>query len=178
MRRALILTVAAMAATVTASRPAAQAGAAAKLGESAVVAEATNDSRQAIVPEAGQKFLWVKTTVGAAQTIDLTRVAVQSGAETLPLIGVDAMYDGDPKQFSMIAPFRVKTGAAKVSPLEQTKSAGSIAFAFTPGKTATVKVITPPQSFCLLFAVPAAFKPGGAKVKGLGPADLTLPAAK
>jgi len=155
-----------------------QGGAVVKLGESAIVTDATNDSRQAIVPEAGQKFLWIKATVAAAQTIDLTKVAVQSGAETLPLVGVDAMYDGDPKQFSMIAPFRVRGGAAKVSPLEQTKSVGTISFAFTPGKTATLKVITPPQSVCLLFAVPATLQATAMKVKGFGPADLTLPAAK
>ena len=179
MRAAFISGVAVLAAAATVAQPIAQVGATNKLGASSVVAEATNDLRQTIVPEAGQKFLWIKATLaGAAQTIDLTKVTVQSGGDMAALIGVDAMFDGDPKQFSMIAPVRVKGGAAKTPPLEETKSAGPITFAFTPGKVASLKLMTPPQSVCLLFAVPATFQAGGVKVKGLGTTDLSLPAAK
>jgi hypothetical protein len=99
---------------------------------------------------------------------------VTSGAASYALIGVDSAFDGDPSQFSMIAPFKLKDGGKMTEPYEETKSVGTIAFAYTPGKLATVKVNTPPVSFCLLFAVPATFKTG--QVTGLGAAALPLPA--
>jgi hypothetical protein len=111
---------------------------------------------------------------GAPQTIDLTKVAIASTGTSSPLIGVDSAWDGDPKQFSMIAPVTlVKTGKLS-DPMEETRSEGTISFAFTPGKTATLKVLTPPVSFCILFSVPKAFKTGS--VSGLGAAPLPLPA--
>jgi len=97
-----------------------------------------------------------------------------SGATSSPLIGVDSAWDGDPKQFSMIAPVRlVKTGSLS-DPLEESRSEGTLSFAFTPGKMAALKVLTPPASFCLLFSVPKTFKTG--TVSGLGAAPLALPA--
>jgi hypothetical protein len=56
----------------------------------------------------------------------------------------------------------------------ESRSEGTLSFAFTPGKAATLKVLTPPASFCLLFSVPKAFKTG--TVSGLGAAPLALPA--
>jgi hypothetical protein len=152
----------------------AQAGAAKfTLDKAAVVTEAKNDSRQAIVPPAGQAFLWVKATAaGAATTIDLTRIALTNGAAKGRLVGVDAAYDGDPKEFSMIADAHLKTGNVQ-PPLEETKSVGMIGFSFTPGKAASVKVVVPPQSFCLLFEVPSTLKAG--QIAGLGPKPLTVP---
>ena len=67
----------------------------------------------------------------------------------------------------------LKTGKTW-TPLEETRSEESIALAFTPGKLATLNVITPPQSFCLLFVVPATFKTGS--VTGLAPDAKPLPA--
>jgi hypothetical protein len=93
------------------------------------------------------------TTASQVQTIDLTKVSVMSGATSSSLFGVDGTHDGDPTRFAMIAPAQLK-GAALDKPLEESWSVGSIAFAFTPGKTATLKIIQPPQSFCLLFSVP------------------------
>jgi len=144
------------------------------LVRAAVASEATNDSRQAMAPAAGQAFLWVTVKAEETQTIDLTKVAVGAGATSLPLIGVDSAWDGDPKQFSMIAPVTlVKTG--KVSdPMEQTRSEGTLRLAFTPGKTATLAVLKPPASFCLLFSVPKEFKTG--TVLGLGATALAVPA--
>lgn len=129
------------------------------LDKAAVVTEAKNDGRQVIVPPAGQAFLWVKTTAaGAATTIDLTKIALTSGAARGRLVGVDAAYDGDPTEFSMIADAHLKTGKV-VTPLEETKSTGMIGFLFSPGKAATVKVVVAPQSFCLLFEVPSTLRP-------------------
>jgi hypothetical protein len=144
------------------------------LAKAAVTAEAKNDERQVIAPASGQTFLWVTAAVaGAPTTIDLTKITLTSGAMKGRLVGVDAVYDGDPKEFSMIADVHLKTGAV-LTPLEETKSVGTIGFAFTPGKTATVKVVSPPQSFCLLFEVPAALKSG--TINGLGPTPLPVPA--
>jgi hypothetical protein len=136
--------------------------------------DATNDERTAIVPAAGQAFLWVTVKVeGATATIDLTKVAVVGDAGSSPLIGVDSAWDGDPKQFSMIAPVTLgKTGKLS-DPMEETRSEGTISFAFRPGKTAMLKVLTPPASFCLLFSVAKAFKTGS--VSGLGATPLPLP---
>ena len=114
-----------------------------------VAPEATNDSRQAMAPAAGQQFLWVTVKADDVQTIDLTKVALAIGANGALLLGVDSEWDGDPKQFSMIAPVTlVKTGKLS-DPMEMTRG-GALAFAFTPGKTATLKVEKPPASFCLL----------------------------
>jgi hypothetical protein len=144
------------------------------LVKAALAPEAKNDERTVMVPEAGQTFLWVTATVAdAPATLDLTKVAVTSGTATFPLIGADSVWDGDPKQFSMVAPVHLKSGKLN-DPLEESRSVGSIAFAFTPGKAATLRVNTPPQSFCLLFGVPKDFKTG--KVTGLGAAPLPLPA--
>jgi hypothetical protein len=144
------------------------------LVKAALAPEATNDQRTVMVPEAGQTFLWVTVKIAdAPATIDLAKVALTSGTATLPLIGADSVWDGDPKQFSMIAPVHLKSGKLN-DPLEESRSVGSIAFKFTPGKAATLMVNTPPQSFCLLFGVPKAFKTG--KITGLGAAPLPLPA--
>jgi hypothetical protein len=144
------------------------------LVKAALAPEATNDARTVMVPEAGQTFLWVTARVAdAPATIDLTKVSVTSGTATFPLIGADSVWDGDPKQFSMIAAVHLKSGKLN-DPLEESRSVGPIGFAFTPGKAATLVVNTPPQSFCLLFGVPKAFKTG--KILGLGAAQLPLPA--
>jgi hypothetical protein len=141
------------------------------LKEAGLLQEIKNNQRETLTPPAGQAFLWIKATASQAVTIDLTKVAVTSGATSSTLSGVDANYGGDPTRFVMIAP-ALKNGAL-IQPLEQTGSDGSIAFAFTPGKTATVKILQPPQSFCLLFSVPRAFQTG--QVKGLGAEDLKVP---
>ncbi len=152
-----------------------QAGTTVKLTKAALAADAKTDQRQMIVPAAGQKFLWISATLsGAATTIDLTKVAVTAGTASLPLIGVDSAFDGDPSQFSMIAKATLKDTGASKDPLEETRSVGSIGFAFTPGKVASLKANTPPVSFCLLFSVPSTFTTG--QVKGLGPTPLAVPA--
>jgi len=159
------------------AQPAAQAGGgvtAVTLPKAALSMEVSNDQRTLLAPGAGQRFLWVTTTVsGAPQTIDLTKVVLVSGADSFKLLGVDSAFDGDPKQFSMIAPVVAK-GGKTLEPFEETRSVGTISFAFTPGKTAALKVITPPQSFCLLFIVPQSFRTG--QINGLGAKPLTLPA--
>ena len=71
----------------------------------------------------------------------------------------------------MIAASHLKSGKA-IEPIEETKSAGAIAFAFKPGGPATIKITTPPQSFCLLFEVPATLKSG--QIVGLGAAAIAL----
>ena len=178
MRRLFIPAIAAFAAVAfIPTRPtvAAQTTPALKitLDKAGLAPEVQNDQRTALAAAPGHQFLWITATgAGAPGTIDLTKVTLTSGGTTSPLLGVDAMWDGDPKAFSMIAPAHLKTGAA-VSPLEESKSAGSIAFAFTPGKTATVKVNSTPQSFCLLFDVPAAF--AGGQVSGLAAQPLPVP---
>src|SRR6185503_18657882 len=96
-----------------------------------------------------------------------------SGAASYPLVGVDTVWGGDPNQFSMIAPIKLKTGKTR-DPLEETRSTGDVAFAFTPGKVATMNVLQPPQSVCLLFLVPQAVS--GGQVKGLTAAALPIPA--
>jgi hypothetical protein len=143
------------------------------LVRAATTAEATNDMREKMASAAGQTFLWVTVKAADAQTIDLTKVSVAIGANAAPLIGVDSEWDGDPKQFSMIAPVTlVKTGKLS-DPMEMTHG-GALAFAFTPGKVATLKVEKPPASFCLLFSVPKDFKTG--TISGLGATPLRLPA--
>ena len=152
----------------------AQGAAAVTITKASLSTEAANDSRQALMPPPGRAFLRVSVKVaGAASTIDLTKVAVTDGPARFAAIGADAMWDGDPKEFSMIAASHLKSGKA-IDPIEETKSAGSIAFAFKPGGPATIKVTTPPQSFCLLFEVPATLKTG--QVVGLGAAPVALPA--
>jgi hypothetical protein len=71
-----------------------------------------------------------------------------------------------------IATARTKDGKTK-EPLEETRSEGSVSLAFTPGKLAELKILRPPASVCLLFAVPAGFKTG--QITGLGPKALVLP---
>ena len=144
------------------------------LGKAAYVNKVTNDQRTALVPPAGQRFLWVTAkATRAPQVIDLTKVAVVSGTTTAPLIGVDSIWDGDPKEFSMIAPAQKASGGT-IPPPEETKSAGSTAFAFTPGKGATL-TINAPSSVCLLFAVPSSMQ--GGRIKGLDAKDLQVPPA-
>ena len=139
----------------------------------AVASEITNDQREALIPPSGQTFLWVTAKAsGAAQTIDLTRVALTGNDASFPLVGVDSAWDGDPKQFSMIGRARTKDGKTK-DPLEETRSDGSVAFAYTPGKLAELKILRPPASVCLLFAVPVGFKTG--QIAGLGTKALVLP---
>lgn len=143
------------------------------LTKTGVAAEAKTDQRDMMTPETGKQFLWVSATAsGAAQTIDLTTVTLTSGAASYPLIGVDSVWDGDPSQFQMIAPVTLKTGKVR-PPLEETRSEGSLAFAFTPGKAATLKVLQPGAKFCLLFLVPQSVRTG--HVKGLTAAALPLP---
>jgi len=138
-----------------------------------LAATVTNNQRQALAPAAGQTFLWVTATASTAETFDLTKVTLVNGPSSIPLIGVST-WDGDPKAFSMIAPVHLQAGNTLQQPLEQSSSDGSSALAFTPGKTATLKISKPPVSFCLLFAVPQGFRSG--QVKGLGATDLPLPA--
>lgn len=168
--RALVaaLLVVGMSAFVTAASPGGVT-----LVRAATTSEATNDMREQMAPAAGQTFLWVTVKAADAQTIDLTKVSVAVGANTAPLIGVDSEWDGDPKQFSMIAPvILVKTGKLS-DPMEMTHGP-DIKFAFTPGKTATLKIEKPPASFCLLFSVPKDFKTG--TISGLGATPLPVPA--
>lgn len=155
------------------TEPAAQAGKSVTLEKAGLLQEVTNSQKRVMVPPAGQAFLWIQTKASTVQTIDLTKISVMSGATSSSLFGVDGTHDGDPERFSMIAPAQLK-GAALDKPLEESWSVGSIAFAFTPGKTATLKIIQPPQTFCLLFSVPRAFQTG--QVKGLGAEDLKVPA--
>lgn len=149
------------------------AGPAAKLDKAALSDEVKNDQRLALAPAPGKKFLWVSTTLSSAQAVDLTKVVLTSGGEKTPLIGVDSVWGGDPKQFSMVAPARAKDGRA-LEPLEETRSDGSVSFAFSPGKAATLKVLRPPQTVCLLFSVPQAFRTG--EISGLDAKALPLPA--
>jgi hypothetical protein len=136
-------------------------------------AEATNDSREKMAPAAGQTFLWVTVKAADVQTIDLTKVAVAVGAGSAPAIGVDSAWDGDPKQFSMIAPVILVKNGKLSDPMEMTRSEGTLRFAFAPGKAATLKVEKPPASFCLLFSVPKGTKAG--TLSGLGGGALPLP---
>lgn len=154
---------------------AAQGGTAAfALSKAATATQATTDQRVTLIPPAGQTFLWATLNAsGGAQTIDLTKVAVSSGGASFPLVGVDSAWDGDPKQFSMIAQARTKDGKS-IDPLEETRSEGTVAFAFTPGKIAQLKIIRPPAAVCLLFVVPQGFSAG--QVTGLGAKPVTLPA--
>jgi hypothetical protein len=152
--------------------PAVQPGKPVALAKAGLLLEITNSEKRLMVPAAGQAFLWIKATASQPLTIDLTKIAVMSGATSSSLFGVDGQFDGDPNRFAMIAPARLKGGDLD-APLEQSWSLGSIAFAFTPGKAATLKIIQPPQSFCLLFSVPRAFQTG--QVKGLGTDDLKVP---
>jgi hypothetical protein len=142
------------------------------LTRDAVASDITNDQREALIPPSGQTFFWVTAKAsGTAQTIDLTKVAVTVNGASFPLVGVDSAWDGDPKQFSMIGRARTKDGKTK-DPLEETRSDGSVAFAFTPGKLAELRILRPPASVCLLFAVPAGFKTG--QITGLAPNALAL----
>ncbi len=151
----------------------AEGAAAVKLDKAGLAAEIKNDQRVLLVPGAGKRFLWVTATAsGAAQSLDLTKVILAAGSGTFPLIGVDSAWDGEPKQFSMIARASAKDGRA-LEPLEESRSVGTIGFAFSPGKSAVLKVITPPQSFCLLFAVPDSFRTG--QIGGLGAKPIPLP---
>jgi hypothetical protein len=150
------------------------AAAAFVLSQAATAAEITNDERTALVPPSGQTFLWATLKAsGPAQTIDLTKVVLAGSGGSFPLVGVDSAWDGDPKQFSMMAPARRKDGRP-FEPLEETRSEGSVAFAFTPGKLAQLKIIRPPVAVCLLFVVPPGFSAG--QVTGLGPKPVALPA--
>jgi len=170
-----LLAVGLVAAALIAGRgaaPVAQSGKPISLVKAGLLTEITNSQKRVIVPPAGQAFLWIKATASQAQTIDLTKIAVMSGATSSSLFGVDGTFDGDPTRFAMIAPARLKGGDLN-PPLEESWSVGSIAFAFTPGKTATLTIIQPPQSFCLLFSVSRAFQIG--QVKGLGKEDLKVP---
>jgi hypothetical protein len=63
-------------------------------------------------------------------------------------------------------------------PMEMTRSEGSLAFAFAPGKSATLKVEKPPTSFCLLFSVPKDFKTGAVSCLGAAPLPVPAPTAK
>lgn len=145
-----------------------------KLERAAIAREAKNDQREMLVPEAGKQFLWVTAKIsGAPRSVDLAKVVLAGGGQKFPLLGVDSAFGGDPNQFSMIAPARGKDGKMN-EPLEETRSVGSVAFAFSPGKGATLKVITPPEAVCLLFAVPQGFKAG--EIVGLDAAPLPLPA--
>jgi hypothetical protein len=162
--------------TCAASALAQSTGTAATLDKAGLAPEVKNDQREMVVPPAGQQFLWVTGTItGPKVIVDLSKVTLVSAAGTVPLIGVDSAFGGDPTQFSMIAKVQ-QTGGGLMDPLEETRSVGGIGFAFTPGKEASLKVNMPPQSFCLLFAVAKGFK--GGVVHGLGPSPLPVPAPK
>ena len=138
--------------------------------------EATTDQTVVVVPPDGQKFLWVSAKLASApQTIDLTKIAIVNATARYPLLGVDSAFGGDPKMFSMIAPVPAKKGGIH-EPLEESRSIGIIAFAFTPGKSATLKVNDASAAFCLLFAVPPTFQMG--QVRGLAAQDIGLPPVK
>ena len=156
-----------------ASAPAVEHGAkTVTLKKAGILAEATDSQKRVIVPAAGQMFLWVKATASAAQTIDLTRVSLVGGASSATVLGVDGTFDGDPKRFAMIGSSTLKDGGPS-APLEESWSVGSMAFAFTPHQTATLQIIEPPQSFCLLFSVAKAFQTG--QITGLGSTELSVP---
>jgi hypothetical protein len=53
----------------------------------------------------------------------LTKVVVAVNGARFPLVGVDSAWDGDRKQFSMIARARTK-GGRTIDPLEETRSEG------------------------------------------------------
>jgi hypothetical protein len=145
-----------------------------KLTKAAVAAEAKTDQRDMMAPQAGKQFLWVSATLsGSDKPIDLTKVTLTSGTASYPLVGVDSVWGGDPNQFSMIAPVTLKTGKTRDA-LEETRSTGDVAFAFTPGKVATLTVLRPPQSVCLLFLVPQSVH--GGQVMGMGATALAVPA--
>jgi hypothetical protein len=141
------------------ARPAAQTAKSITLEKAGLVQEITNSEKRLMVPPAGQAFLWIATKASQVQTIDLTKISVTSGATSASPFGVDGTHDGDPTRFSMIGQAQLKGGALD-KPVEESWSVGSIAFVFTPGKTATLNIIQPPQSFCLLFSVPRAFQTG------------------
>jgi hypothetical protein len=169
--------VAAMLVTVAAGIPTAQRQTqtpAFRFDKAAVVDQITNDQKRPLVAPNGNKFLWIKVTaLKVPQTIDLTKVEITGTPSKLPLFGVDSAFDGDPTQFSMIAAARIKNGPL-VQPMEETRSEGKVEFAFTPGKTATLKFLTGTPSVCLLFAVFPTFTTG--QVVGLGPAPIPIPA--
>ena len=91
--------------------PTAQAGKPVALVKAGLLAEITNSQKRAMVPAAGQAFLWIKATASQVQTIDLTKISVMSGATSSSLFGVDGTFDGDPTRFAMIAPAQLKGGA-------------------------------------------------------------------
>ena len=169
--------VAAMLVTAAAGIPAAQRQTQApafRLDKAAIVDQITNDGKRPLVAQNGMRFVWIKATaLKTPQTIDLTKVEITGTPTKLPLVGVDSAFDGDPTQFSMIAAERIKNGPL-VQPMEETKSDGKVEFAFTPGKTATLKFLTGTPSVCLLFAVFPGFTTG--QVAGLGAAPLPVPA--
>ncbi|HUL74127.1 MAG TPA: hypothetical protein VLT86_13555 [Vicinamibacterales bacterium] len=174
MRRAVIVSGIVSLAIGPPALSARQAKPAMTLTKAGLAATVNNNQKQALAPAAGETFLWVSATASAAETLDLTRIAVVDGPSSSPLLGVDSTWDGDPKAFSMIAPVHLQAGNTLQAPMEQSSSDGSSAFAFTPGKGATLKISKPPVSFCLVFAVPRGFRSG--QVKGLGAANLPLPA--
>jgi hypothetical protein len=165
-------------ATVAAGIPAAQRQTAAapafKLEKAAIVDQITNDQKRPLVAQRGNRLVWIKATaLRAPQTIDLMKVEIIGTPIKLPLVGVDTAFDGEPTQFSMIAAERLKNGPV-VEPLEQTRSDGPVTFAFTPGKTASLKINSGTPSVCLLFAVFPGFTSG--QVTGLGPTPMPIPA--
>lgn len=169
-----VLTWAALATVVVAAADQAGAQPTVKLTQAAAAAEVKTDQRDVMTPEVGLHFVWVSAALsGPQKPIDLTKVALTKGGASYPLVGVDTVWGGDPNQFSMIAPIKLKTGKTR-DPLEETRSTGDVAFAFTPGKVATMNVLKPPQSVCLLFLVPQAVSAG--QVKGLTAAALPIPA--
>jgi hypothetical protein len=169
------LTLAALSFTVAAAPDQGAVQAGVTLTKSSVAAEVKTDQRDVMAAEAGKRFLWVSATLaGGQKPIDLTKVALTNGSDSYPLIGVDSVWGGDPNQFSMIAPVKLKSGKVR-DPLEESRSTGDVAFAFTPGKVATMTVLRPPQSVCLLFLVPASVHTG--QLKGLSATPMALPAA-
>jgi len=166
-----------MLATVAAGIPAAQRQTQApafKFEKAAIVDSITSDQKKPLVAPNGNRFVWIKATaLKVPQTIDLTKVEITGTPSKLPLFGVDSAFDGEPTQFSMIQAARVKNGPL-VQPMEITRSEGKVEFAFTPGKTATLKFLNGTPSVCLLFAVFPGFTTG--QVAGLGAAPIPIPA--
>ena len=145
------------------------------LGKATLGDAVSNDQKEMLAPGPGKRFLWVAAKLsGPPMVVDLTKVALVSGSETFTLIGVDSAHDGEAKEFSMIA--QALSNSGKVGdPLPETRSTGFVSFAFSPKtKTATLKLLQPPETVCLLFSVPSTLKAG--QINGLGAKPLPLPA--
>lgn len=143
------------------------------LNKAGLLVDTRSSQDEVIAPGSGQWFLWVKATASAAQTIDLKKIALVSGASSSTAFGLDAANHGDPVRFSMMASARLRAGDI-AAPIEESWSRDGVAFAFSPGHAASLTIVQPPAAFALLFQVSRAYQSG--RITGLGPAELTVPA--